>query len=92
MKVGTPDNSVTEAKRPQKMNRRGRNKTDLDDKYEETSEIVGEKMVRKKKQYLVRFLDDSMHLCDSVTQPLLQRYREHKIQNRSVGRMHKMRQ
>ena len=91
MKVGTPDNSAKEAKRPQKMNRRGRNNTDLDDGYEEASEIVGEKMVRGRKQYLVRFLDNSIHLCDSVTQPLLQRYRERKIQNRLVGRMHKMR-
>ena len=52
MKVGTPDNSVTEAKRPQKMNRRGRNKIELDDGYEEAYEIVGEKMMRGRKQYL----------------------------------------
>ena len=48
MKVGTPDNSATEAKRLQKMNRRGRNKTDLDDGYEEASEIVGEKWSEEK--------------------------------------------
>jgi len=47
-KVGTPDNSVTDAKKPQKINRRGRNKIELDDGYEEASEIVGEKNGQRK--------------------------------------------
>jgi len=54
--------------------------------FEAALEIVDEQQVGSKKQYLVRFHDQSVHLCDAVSPLLLKMYRAKKEQARKMSR------
>ena len=53
----------------------GEQQTKIPQGWESAKQIVGERMIRGKRHYLVRFHDDSVHLCDAVSKPLLDHYR-----------------
>ena len=56
----------------------GEQQTKISQGWESAKQIVGERMIRGKRHYLVRFHDDSVHLCDAVSKPLLDHYRQQK--------------
>jgi len=68
------DETVIRAKKPEDAKAQKHDEVENDSEFEEALEIIDIKTVNGKKQYLVRFLDGSIHLCDAVTDALLRYY------------------
>jgi len=72
------DDTAARAKKPEDVKTRKEEKVENKNDFEEALEIVDEQTVNGKKQYLVRFLDGTIHVCDAVTDALLRYYERSK--------------
>ena len=67
--------------RPRRLKKRVDGQAAKKRRFEAALEIVEEKRVGNKTQYLVRFADQSLHYCDAVSPLLLRMYRTKKGQH-----------